>query len=97
MQITGEVPVARFRAGQVSGALRENEIKVDGEAKTILKCSVQRRYTDKNGEWRSSQSFSRNEIPLAIYCPQKAFEAIIAKDGERSNAATDKVPVETVR
>ena len=43
----------------------------------MLKASVQRRYKDKDGEWKSSQSFSRNEIPLAIYCLQKSFEKII--------------------
>ena len=29
--------------------------------------------------WKTSQSFSQNEIPLAIYVPQKAFEAMIEK------------------
>ncbi len=70
-------PVKKFRAGQVACALWENEIVVQGTTKKVLKASVERRYTDKSGTWKSSGSFSRNEIPLAIYCLQKAFEAIV--------------------
>ena len=70
-------PTARFRAGSISSALWENEIAVNGTTKTVLKASVSRRYKDKDGQWKSSTSFSRNEIPLAIYCLEKAFDKII--------------------
>ncbi|UCF16394.1 MAG: hypothetical protein JSW59_02850 [Phycisphaerales bacterium] len=71
-------PVANFRAGQISPALWENEITAkNGHKATVLKTSVQRRYKNRNGQWKSSGGFSRNEIPLAIYCLQKAFEKII--------------------
>ena len=70
-------PIQRFRAGQVACALWENEVTVDGKQQTIVKASVSRRYKDRYGNWKSSQSFSRNEIPLAIYVLQKAFEAIV--------------------
>lgn len=83
-------PVARFRAGTVSCALWENDIQVNGQIKTVLKASVARRYKDKAGEWKSSGSFSRNEIPLAIYCLEKAFEAII---GEQSGSADQQPDV----
>ena len=52
---------------------------------TVLKATVQRRYKDKDGNWKSSSSFSRNEIPLAIYCLQKAFEKIIETQIEDSD------------
>lgn len=86
-------PIERFRAGQISCALWENEITVSGQQKTILKASVTRRYQDRNGEWKSSQSFSRNEIPLAIYCLQKAFASIIEKPKESDD---EMGPVEEV-
>jgi hypothetical protein len=38
----------------------------------------------KSGTWQSSTSFSRNEIPLAIHCLQKAFEKIIEKQNEEA-------------
>ena len=83
--MTGQqMPVAKFRAGQVSSALWENQVQVKGAAVTILKATVQRRYKGRNGEWQSSGSFSRNEIPLAMHCLQKAFEKIIEMQSEDS-------------
>jgi len=84
-------PVAKFRAGQVSAAIWENEITVNGKKAVMLKASVERRYKDKDGQWKSSNSFSRNEIPLAVYCLQKSFEQIIESQQE-----DDSVEEETV-
>ena len=70
-------PLKKFRAGSVSCALWENQATVNGKTVTMLKASVERRYKGKDGKWQSSSSFGRNEIPLAIYCLQKAFEAIV--------------------
>ncbi len=83
--MTGQqMPVAKFKAGQVSSALWENQVQVKGAAVTILKATVQRRFKGRSGEWQSSGSFSRNEIPLAIHCLQKAFEKIIDIQSEGS-------------
>lgn len=84
-------PVAKFRAGQVSCALWQNEAKINGQIVELLKATIERRYKDSSGEWKSSNSFSRNEIPLALYCLQRAFEHIIEKQQD------DTVPVEDVR
>ena len=90
--MTGQQPVAKFRAGQVASALWENDIQVRGGTVKILKATVQRRYKDKDsGEWKSSMSFSRNEIPLAIYCLQKAFEKIIDAQSEGSGDSNNVV------
>ena len=94
--MTGQAPIAKFRAGQVSSALWENDIQVRGQTIKILKATVQRRYKDKDsGEWKSSTSFSRNEIPLAIHCLQKAFEKIIegqnGGSGESNNVVEEPI------
>lgn len=82
--MTGQKPVAKFTAGQTSAAIWENEITVNGRQVTMLKATVQRRYKDnKDGQWKSSGSFSRNEIPLAIYCLQKCFEHMI--EGQKND------------
>ena len=83
-------PIAKFRAGQVSCALWENEANVKGQIVELIKATVERRYRNGDGEWKSSGSFSRNEIPLAIYCLQKAFEHMIEKQNE-------SLPVEDVK
>ena len=90
---TTQKPIAKFTAGGVSAALWENPITVNGQAKTILKASVSRRYKDKNGNWKTTQTFARNEIPMAIYCLQKAFEWIV----EQANSQKDVTVIEEQR
>ena len=69
-------PVKKFSAGSVSCALWENEATVDSRKVNLLKATVERRYKDRDGTWKSSGSFSRNEIPLAVFCLLKAFAAM---------------------
>jgi hypothetical protein len=85
-------PIRRFRAGAVSCAIWENEIVVNGQTKPLLKATVDRRFKDRNGEWKSSQSFSRTEIPLAIYCLTKAFVSMI----ETPDEPDGPMPVEEI-
>ncbi|MDD5134574.1 MAG: hypothetical protein PHP01_04085 [Phycisphaerae bacterium] len=77
--------MAKIQAGQVSAALWENQVEIKGKTVTLLKTTIQRRYRDRDGNWQSSNSFGRNEIPLAIYCLQKVFDKIIEKQKEGSN------------
>ena len=90
--MVGQKPLVKFRAGQVSCALWENEISVDGNTKTVLKASIQRRYKTDEG-WKSSTSFGRNEIPLAIYCLEKAFDKIVQEEtaGSGGNGVEEEV------
>ena len=72
-----QIPIKKISAGTVSCALWQNEILSGGRVVRVLRATVERRYKDKDGEWKSSGSFSRNEIPLAIHCLQKAFETML--------------------
>ena len=88
--MTGQqMPVAKFRAGQVSSAIWENEVQMPRGTVKMLKATVQRRYKDKSGTWQSSTSFGRNEIPLAIHCLQKAFEKIIQTQNEEAGSGNN--------
>ena len=87
-------PLVRIQAGPVSCGIWENQIKVNGATKAMLKASVSRRYKDGNGEWKSSGSFSRNEIPYAIYALQQAWEKMIGEEGrEVENGAVEEEAV----
>ena len=92
--MTGQAPVAKFRAGQVAAAIWANDVEVKGRTVTILKATVQRRYKNKDDNWQSSGSFSRNEIPLAIHCLQKAFEQIVDTQNNASNNGSSNGIVE---
>lgn len=89
-----QTPLAKFKAGSVSAALWENEIQVNGRPTTLLKATIERRYKDATGTWKSSCSFSRNEIPLAVHCLQKAFEKIVELHNEASmgTGSADRSP-----
>ena len=45
--------------------------------KTLLKATVERRYKDSSGQWKSSNSFGRNELPLVQWRLDQAFSAMI--------------------
>lgn len=75
-------PIHKFGAGSVSCAIWKNEATVNGRTMPMLKATVERRYTDKDGNWKSSGSFSRNEIPLAIHVLQQAFSAMLEQSGD---------------
>jgi hypothetical protein len=86
-------PIAKIRAGPVTCALWQNEITIGGKKQTVLKATVDRRYKDRDGTWKTSQSFSRNEVPMAIFALFKAFETMVEKAEDQDRAE----PVEEER
>ena len=77
-------PLKKFSAGGISCALWENEATIDGRKVKVLKATVERRYKDRDGTWKSSSSFGRNEIPLVIYCLTRAFDVMVGERGDRA-------------
>jgi len=73
-------PIRKFRAGSIACALWSNESIVHGRTVAMLNATVERRYKDRSGGWKSSGGFGRNDIPLVIYCLQKAFEAMFEEE-----------------
>ena len=84
--MAGQKPVEKIKGGNnVSAALWENQVQVNGKTVTMLKLTVQRRYLDKNGKWQTSNSFSKAELPDAIYCMQKGYERMIEMKTEKGD------------
>ena len=83
-------PLKKFRAGQVSCALWENEVTVGNRKIHVLKATIERRYKDASGEWKSSQSFGRQEIPLVRWCLDKAFDVIVGEQGSQAEDAPEE-------
>ena len=80
-------PLKKFRAGQVSCALWENEIVVNGREMTMLKATFERRYKDKEGNWKNASSFRISDLPRASLVMQKAFEYLVLKEREGNGSA----------
>ena len=84
-------PVKKFAAGAVSCSLWENQIAVGGIPRTMLKATVERRYKDTDGQWKSSNSYSRNEIPLVIHVLQQAFSYMLQERSSNGNEVAEEV------
>ena len=88
--MAGQKPVAKFQAGQVSAAIWENDISVNGRQVTVLKATIQRRYKDKDGDWKSSGSYSRNDLPLLAFCIFKSYEYMIEGQKDEDDNDSEK-------
>jgi len=85
-------PLKKFSAGSISCALWENEIPTaNGGKASVLKATVERRYKSKDGQWKSSNSFGRNEIPLVQYVLGKAFEAMVEEKSVQAGPIEEEV------
>ena len=73
--MSGQQPVKKFQAGPVSCALFENQIEVNGQTRKILKATINRRYKDRTGTWKSTNSYSRGRNSLCAM-PRLPISAI---------------------
>ncbi len=72
-------PVKKFSVGGVQVAIWENEGK---EGSSYYTVSFDRRYKDKNDEWKSTTSLKANDLPKAILALQKAYEYLALREPE---------------
>ena len=97
MQMNQEnIPEKKFSTGVVSATIWKNKgTSKDGNSVEFKTISLQRRYTDKSGEWKSTNSLRINDLPKAILVLNKAYEHIVLK--EQTNESTEEeVEVEDV-
>lgn len=72
-------PVKKFRVGAVSCAVWQNDGK---EGTKFFSVTMDRRYKDKEGNWKSTNSLGVNDLPKAILVLQKAFEFALLKESQ---------------
>jgi len=71
-------PIASFRAGTMQVAVFLNTRKTkSGEVIKIPTASFSKRYLE-GGEWKSTNTLDKNDIPKAILILWKAFDSIMA-------------------
>jgi hypothetical protein len=71
-------PLKSFKSGALQVAIWENEnLGADGQPQLFRTVSFDRRYKDKNGEWKSSNNLRVNDLPKAALMLQKAYEYLI--------------------
>lgn len=75
---TGNKPEKKIRAGAISATIWQNQGQnKKGEPVTYRTISLERSYTDKSGEWKSTNSFRVNDLPKLALVANKAFEYIV--------------------
>ena len=73
------LPIKKFAVGGIQIAIWENQSK---EGNNYYSVSFDRRYKDKNDEWKSTTSMRANDIPKAVLALEKAYEFLSLKEPE---------------
>ena len=73
-------PEKKFSAGALSATIWKNETEKNGEVKSYKTISFERRYKDKEDNWKSTNSLRINDLPKAVMLLQKAYEYVTLKD-----------------
>jgi hypothetical protein len=78
MHAASSGPVKSFRSGALQVAIWENEsLTQEGQVSSFRTVSFERRYKDKSGEWKSSNSLRINDLPKAALLLAKAYEYLV--------------------
>ncbi len=81
-------PEMKTSAGSVSCALWENvTTTADGKRIPLLSASIERRFKDSSGVWKSVNSYNRNELPQAIWCLLQAYGYMIKHANKSESGA----------
>ena len=82
-------PEKKFLAGAVSATVWNNSgVTADGRETFFTTVSIERRYKDKEGAWKSTGSLRVNDLPRAAMVLNKAYEYIVLTEkynGEESD------------
>ncbi len=70
-------PTKKFTVGGIQVAVWENQGK---EGKSYYSISFEKRYMDKEGNWKSTTSLKANDLPKAVLALEKAFEFVSLKE-----------------
>ena len=82
------LPEKKFRAGAISATVWQNngQSNKTGQPVTYRTISLERGYKDKNGEWKSTNSFRINDLPRAALLLNEAYRYIVLKDMQNGSA-----------
>lgn len=66
-------PVKKFQFGQIQASVWKNQGK---EGSEFFSVSLDKRYKDAQGIWKSSSSLKPTDLPKAVLVLQKAYEFV---------------------
>ena len=72
-------PETRFSAGFVSASIWNNKRVFDGKEVDTKSVTFQKRYKDKDGQWKTSSSLDQRDIADAMVVLGKTYEHLKLK------------------
>lgn len=87
-------PIQTFRLGPVKAAIWSNRSQNYDRERTYHSVTVTRRYTDQNGDWRDTNSFNEQHIPLLLKVLEHAYDYIheLQRQGAEGDEYADASP-----
>jgi hypothetical protein len=79
-------PVKVFRVRGVSASVFQNQSSNEGKETTFFKVSLQRTYKDGK-EFKTTTSFSRDDLPIARHVLQQAWEYILGEESTNNSGS----------
>ncbi len=74
-------PIKSFKAGAIRASIFANAQQNGyGKNQPAHRIVLDRRYKDRDGNWKSTNGFSKTELPTAIVVMQKAYEYLAMKE-----------------
>jgi hypothetical protein len=73
------MPDMTFEAGSCKASVFQNKVEIDGEEVIISKVSIWKRYMDKGGAWKNSQSFGVNDLLKLMVVVMKAYDFLTSR------------------
>ena len=76
-------PVEKIRAGNVTATIWKNTNKSkDGKEYDFYSVSIERNFKNDKDEWKSTNSFMKNDLPKVELVTRKAFEFLALSDAD---------------
>lgn len=82
-------PEQKFRAGPIEASIWKNEKEKDGVVREYRSVTFQRRFKDKDGKWKSSNTLQVYDLPRALIVLGKAYESLILTQSEKEEGMDD--------
>ncbi|MBT3298644.1 hypothetical protein HN385_06965 [archaeon] len=77
----GNLPKKKYKAGAITATVWENKgKKINGEDSSYETISLVRVYQDKEGNWKSTNSFRLNDLPKVQLLMQKVYSDLVLKE-----------------
>jgi hypothetical protein len=95
-EITGNKPEKKFSTGAISATVWKNNgtSKKDGSQVEFRTIQLDRRYKDKDGSWKSTNSLRVNDLPKATLVLNKAYEYLVIREQDAS--PTGEIDIEEI-